>query len=485
MKSGSLSRRITLLLVATSLLVFAGGSLVMDHLVDHELKRRFHQGLLTQAQALTATLELEPWHLEPDNAAWLSAGLLSDAALHYDIRCGGRELAHSQAPPPQTPPDWPEAAQRKPMLGEMVLADGRHMGWTMMAFRLPLGEGWGRTPAEREQRWREGKHTVSRDCRLLLMQDRSRLDSIMLGMDWIFALGPLLALGVALFAVPLIVRRGLRPLGLLGERMGDIGPNEPGHRLAPTGMRELDPLVARFNEVLARMDDGLARERQFAGGLAHETRTRLAELRTLCEVESRYPSGRPLPALLAELGAIGAELETTVNALLLLTRLQSGLEQPRLDKVDPVALLERLLQRHEAAARQRGVGLRLERPAAPVEWRSDPALLEVVLGNLLGNACSYAPAGDTVQARVEAAALVVENAAPDLDAADLAHFGQRFWRKQPPHSGHAGLGLALAAAAAQALRLELDYRLRDGRLQARLHRADTPHRNGNDSHSAS
>jgi signal transduction histidine kinase len=306
------------------------------------------------------------------------------------------------------------------------------------------------------------------------MQDHSRLDAIMWNIDWILALGPALALLIALVAVPLIVRRVLQPLDALGERMGGIGPNSPGRRLATTGVRELDPLVARFNEVLARMDEGLARERQFAGGLAHETRTRLAELRALCEVESRYPSGRPLPALLGELGAIGAELENTVNALLLLTRLQSGLEPPQPAEVDPADLLERLRQRHEPAARRRGVALRLERAGDAAGWRTDPALLEVVLGNLVGNACSYAPAGDTVRIRVDGHAIVIENAAPELDADDLAHFGQRFWRKQPPHSSHAGLGLALATAAAQALRLELGYRLRDGRLQARLSRMPGP-----------
>ncbi|WP_329742775.1 sensor histidine kinase [Dyella sp. A6] len=471
MKWRSLSWRITLLLLATSLLVFAGGSLVMDHLVDHQLKLRFYQGLELQSQALAASMELEPWHVEPDNAAWLSAGLLGDAAIHYDIRCGGRELDQSRNPPPGYPPGWPAAAGMQPQIGELLLADGRHMGWTMRAFRMPLGEGWGHTRAEREQRWRTSKHIISRDCRLLLMQDRGRLDDIMLSVDGILVVGPLLALLIALLAVPLIVRRGLRPLGRLGDRMGDIGPHEPGRRLAPTGMYELDPLVARFNEVLARMDDGLARERQFASGLAHETRTRLAELRVMCEVETRYPSGRPLPDLLTELGTIGTELENTVNALLLLTRLQSGLEQAHFKAQDPTAQIERLLQRHESVARERDITLRLERiTKVTAAWQIDPALLEVVLGNLLGNACHYASAGDTVVVRIDETSITVDNAAPNLDESDLVHFGQRFWRKQPTHSGHAGLGLALARAAAQAMQLQLEYQLSEGRLQSILRR---------------
>src|SRR5690348_18009217 len=47
--------------------------------------------------------------------------------------------------------------------------------------------------------------------------------------------------------------RSLRPIGALVERMHSIGPNAPGQRLAPIGLKELDPLVARFNDVLGRM----------------------------------------------------------------------------------------------------------------------------------------------------------------------------------------------------------------------------------------
>jgi signal transduction histidine kinase len=250
--------------------------------------------------------------------------------------------------------------------------------------------------------------------------------------------------------------------------MAGSGPRAPGQRRAATGVRELDPLVARFNQVLERMDEGLTRERRFAGGLAHETRTRLAELRILCEVESRYPTGRPQADLLDELGRIGAELEATVQALLLLTRLQAGIERPRWHEVEPAALLERLAQRLRPEAARRGVQLRIDIDEPNLPWRSDAALLEVVLGNLLGNACYYAPAGDTVRVRLRGRELSIDNAAPSLDVEDLRHFGQHFWRKQLPDSGHSGLGLALVSAAARALDLSLDYRLTDGRLHVRI-----------------
>jgi signal transduction histidine kinase len=147
-----------------------------------------------------------------------------------------------------------------------------------------------------------------------------------------------------------------------------------------------------------------------------------------------------------------------VTALLLLTRLQSGLEQPQWQALPLASWLNRQLQRHHSAAANFGITLCIE-GTPPACLRTDPALLEVVIGNLLGNACAYAPRGDTVTLRLTATLLSIDNAAPNLGAEDLGNFGQRFWRKQLPHAGHAGLGLALAGAAAHALGLELDFRL--------------------------
>jgi signal transduction histidine kinase len=445
-KPPSLAARITLLLAATSLAVLGGGALAMDWRIDRAMEARFRDNLLTQAQALTTVVEVEQAAGTPRTPPALLAG---EGRAYYELRCDGLPVQHTLPPPPVVPAGWPQSAGVVPHFANLPHGKGR-LGTVMFAFQEPSTHG-----------------PPTRSCALLYAQDRRSFDRLLTALDWILGLGPALALLVALVAVPLIVRRGLRPVRALVERMRVIGPHAPGQRLPASGTRELDPLVARFNDVLARMDDGLARERQFASGLAHETRTRLAELRALTEVESRYPSGRSLPDILHEVGTIGAELEATVAALLLLTRLQSGLERPCLQSLALAPWLERQLQRHRALAAGRGVALAIE-GAPPTELHTDPALLEVAIGNLLGNAAAYAPAGDTVRLRLEPARLRVDNAAPELEPQDLASFGERFWRKQPPHAGHAGLGLALARAAAEALGMSLGFQLRDGRVHATL-----------------
>ncbi|MCX7513814.1 sensor histidine kinase [Frateuria hangzhouensis] len=446
MKPPSLAARITLLLVATSLAVLGGGALVMDLRIDQAMEARFRENLLTQAQALTTVVEVE----QAAGAARAPPSLLVDEGrAWYELRCEGLPPQRSSPPPPTVPDDWPRAADGTPRFANLRHARGPFAA-VMFSFQDP-----------------SVSHPPTRRCALLFMQDRRSFDRLLITLDWILALGPALALLVALAAVPLIVRRGLAPVRALVERMRDIGPHAPGERLTASGMRELDPLVARFNDVLVRMDEGLARERQFASGLAHETRTRLAELRALAEVEARYPSGRGLPQILGEIGQIGAELEATVSALLLLTRLKSGLEQPQRQPLGFRPWLERQLQRQRAPASQRGLTLAVD-GTPPANLHTDPALLEVVLGNLLGNACAYAPSGDTVQVRLGADGLRIGNAAPGLEPADLARLGQRFWRKQPPHAGHAGLGLALAHAAAEALGMGLRFELEGGRVYAVL-----------------
>ena len=455
MKPPSLATRITLLLVATSLALLGGGALLMDWRIDRAMEARFRENLLAQAHALTAVVEIEQAVGTPRTAPGLLAG---DDRTWYELRCADRPVQRSAPPPPASPPGWPHAAAPVPRFA-VVHRDGNPLGSVMFAFQDP--------PA--------AAGSAARRCRVLFMQDRHAFDRLLTTLDWTLVLGPALAMLVALVAVPLIVRRGLAPVRALAERMRGIGPHAPGRRLPASGLRELDPLVARFNDVLARMDEGLARERQFASGLAHETRTRLAELRALTEVEARYPSGREPARILGEIGQIGAELEATVTALLLLTRLQSGVEKPRHQALELAPWLERQLHRQHAESRLRQVALDVT-GTPPASLHTDPALLEVVLRNLLDNACTYAPAGDTVRIALDAGGLDIGNAAPGLEPADLASFGERFWRKQPPHAGHAGLGLALARAAATALGMSLHFGLCGGRLHARL--AWTPGRAG-------
>lgn len=455
MKRGALATSITLLLLVTSLLLFGAASLLMDASIDSRLEERFRETLLAQARAAATVIQLESEAPQTRGVLRPLGSLFGGhGRVYYELHCEGLPAVRSEPAPPVLPSGWPIGVGSEPAFVELE-HQGQPLGSVTFAFQGAFDPpDAGKRPISAL----EEPGAALRDCQLLFEQDRSQFDRLLLDIDWILAASPLLAVLIAFIAVPLIVRRGMRPMTRLVQSMDNIGPNAPGQRLDPTGVAELDPLVDRFNQVLERMDDGLARERQFASGLAHETRTRLAELRTLTEVELRYPSGRSMHQLLAEIGTISSELEATVTALLLLTRLQAGLDQPQPQPLDLGEWLERLVQRHRAASGSPTVNYQLHVIGTP-ELHTDPALLELVVGNLIGNAFAYAPAGDVIEIRADARGLRIDNAAPHLEAGDLPHLGQRFWRKQATHGGHAGLGLALALAAADALSLSLTFSL--------------------------
>lgn len=451
-KTFSLRARLTLLLALVVLIVFGAAAKIVDWRADTEMQQRFDASLLARAQSLAALTQIENGRIvvDIDNAA--TAPFPGDAnASWYEVSCGGVVVARTAEVPPSL------ATGLQPVFADAKVRGGRTL--RMVAFRF--------APTMDDQ---PAVAPGTPTCRLRYALDRGSLDDILHTLDFIL-LGSLLgACVLVILATPWLVRRGLRPLTALDHAMAGIGPDEPGGRLPTSGTSELAPLVARINEVLERMDAGLARERQFASGLAHEFRTRLAELRTLVDVETRYPSGRGLSSLLGEVGSIGAELEATITALLQLTRIQSGIEPSRPEGVSLASLLARLCARHQNAANARDVRIESAFDGdATFNITVDRALLEIVISNLLDNAVAHAPKGSSVTLRGDRNGVVVCNAAPALHQADLANFGQRFWRKGAHDAGHAGLGLALATAAARTLRMTLSFELDGGMLRAAVH----------------
>lgn len=450
MKPRSLAGRIALLVGVATMAILGGASVVMDQWVDAEMAQRFDSDLFSQASALSALATLDDGRLalgdsDSPHARWLSE---IDETV-YAMRCSGGQTLLSEPAPARYPDNWAERASAQPAYQD-VSVDHRVLRAVWFRFQPELAKEHG-----------DGTSTAigASSCSIIFMQPRTKLDDILEAIDGILVFTPMLALLAVLLITPMLVRRGLRPLAVLGNEMRHIGPQASGKRLPETGTRELEPLIGRFNGVLERMDEGVNRERQFAGALAHETRTRLAELRALVDVERRYPSGRPLDGLLAEIGSIGGELESTVSGLLLLTRLDAGVESMQRIAVDLDGILARQIEHVAPTLRRRGLRLDWQRPSTAATVIADPSLLAIVIGNLLGNASTYAPEGSGITIRREPRALLISNTAPGLDSSDVSHFGQRFWSKHPGSEGHAGLGLALAGAAARAMDFQLDFQL--------------------------
>lgn len=451
----SLRFRTTLLVIAAIVLVLGTATLVIDIRVDNEVAQRADTNLLERAQALADIYAMQT-HASAQHfpSHWIPTFLSDDGTIYFHIECRGQQVVSSDE---ASSLPWPALSQGQ-SIAFADAADSRGAELRAISLRFSEDINGARDAAQTAT-------PAAADCVLGLAVDRSEVVDFQESMDRIEFGCVVLGFLVVAVLTPLLITRSLRPLSGLAQAMEKIGPDTPSVRLKDTHIRELAPLTTRFNEVLSRMEEGLLRERQFASGVAHELRTPLAELRTAVEVEMRYPSGRDVHELLADIGEIGMKMERIVAALLLLTRIEARIEALELQRVDVSALSHALLLRNRQRVQDRDLELQTQIEPG-VAWMADPTLLDVALGNLLGNAVAYAPSGSTVVLRCSAHSWSVGNAAPELGEDDLARMQQPFWRKGKDAGVHAGLGLALAASAARAQSMRLTLALHDGFLQA-------------------
>ncbi|HYF36610.1 MAG TPA: HAMP domain-containing sensor histidine kinase [Prosthecobacter sp.] len=271
----------------------------------------------------------------------------------------------------------------------------------------------------------------------------------------------------------LALRIAMRPLARVGEQAAAMGAGTLHERFALEAMPvEIAPIVARLNDLMARLEEGFERERRFSGYLAHELRTPLAVIRSTAEVAAKWPE-QSSPEDFQEIAQAAARLQQTVDGLLLLSRAESSSADVTSEPVVLGPLIEECLALHVERVKKRDLTfeLRLD-PRATVE--TDPRLLRIIVSNLIANATEYAPAGSgiVVTAGAEDEILRVGNLAPGLTEEDLPRLFDRLWRKDAVRGDaeHAGLGLAIASSCAVALGLGLTAELDGSMIQMLLRR---------------
>ena len=295
---------------------------------------------------------------------------------------------------------------------------------------------------------------------ITVASSRQSLDATLHSMLAALGLSTGVLLASAWFLVPRVLRRGLRPLDDLADRVTGITADSLATRFPETGApAEIAPITRRLNDLLGRIGASFERERRFSADLAHELRTPLAELRSQAELALKWPDTRTANAD-ADTLAIAHRMEHLVTRLLALARAEGGQAGAASERV----IVESAVQAawrpfaEQAAARQLRVNFRIP---SDLVVESDPALLREILANLFSNAVDYTPAGGEVHLAANSTSdlfnLSVTNTVQGLDSDDVEKIFDRFWRKEASRSDdeHAGLGLALARCYAHALGWEL------------------------------
>ena len=158
---------------------------------------------------------------------------------------------------------------------------------------------------------------------LVLAHGREELEAFLLSLQVTLALVAAGLLAGTAVLVRAVLGVGLAPLDDLGLRLEALDAESLGRDAGDRGTPppSCAPMIRHLNGLLARLNESFAREKAFSANLAHELRTPLAELRAVAEVALKWPdepsSG---PEALAEIRAIGLQMESVVVNLLALAR---------------------------------------------------------------------------------------------------------------------------------------------------------------------
>lgn len=250
---------------------------------------------------------------------------------------------------------------------------------------------------------------------------------------------------------PLLVGRGLRPVGQLSEAVSRV--SEKDFRLPYDGTDlavELVPIHARLTQTLDLLRRAFAREKQAVADISHELRTPVAALLATLDVTLRKPrSTEQYRATLEECRVICRQLSQLVERIMTLAALDAGNDRTLISRVDAAELAAgcAAVIRPLAAANGITVTTHVEEP---LELDTDAGKLREILMNLLHNAVEYNKPQGTIglTARRDGPWVVFEvrDTGIGMTPEVKERIFERFFRADPSRHAtgvHAGLGLAI------------------------------------------
>jgi len=274
----------------------------------------------------------------------------------------------------------------------------------------------------------------------------------------------------ALVAAALLSRQLVGPLRKLTAASEAMAAGDLSQRVEVRTRDEIGELARAFNGMARDLEAADVQRQQMTADIAHELRNPLSVIRGNLEamLDGVYPID------VEHLGPIYEEtilLQRLVQDLRLLSLADAGQLQLVRADVDVSALLGAIADSVQAVAEDQGIRLHLIVPEGPLVVVGDADRLRQVIGNLVGNALRYTPAGGSVTLRTweqgKQIRIAVSDTGQGIAPKDLSHLFDRFYRADSSRdraSGGSGLGLAIARALVEAHggRIQVESALGEG-----------------------
>ena len=244
-----------------------------------------------------------------------------------------------------------------------------------------------------------------------------------------------------------------RPLTQLSAAAKKMADGDYSVRVNVPQTDEIGHLADEFNHMADQVARTARMQRELLANVSHDLRTPLTLIKGYAETVRDLTGGDEAKRT-DQLNVIVDEtdrLSGLVNSVMELSKVSSGTEQPQRVQFDLNQLCEEVAQRYQAVCAQNGWQLQLQLAGEPCPVYADPAMLERVLHNLLGNAMHHiGPDGAFIlrtALRGGGVRVEVEDHGAGIAREDLPYIFDRYYRSRSD-AGKAGTGLGLSITKA-------------------------------------
>ena len=253
---------------------------------------------------------------------------------------------------------------------------------------------------------------------------------------------------VALLVLPLARYITKRVKGLSGSA-ARIAEGDLSHRATVKGKDEIGDLGRAFNRMAEKLEKMVQGGKELTANVSHELRSPLARIRVAEELLREKLKGvheenwkRHLDGIREDI----EELDRLIGQILDLSKMDLYDTPLNPESLDPLALIEELLERFEPAMSQKGLKMTKELSFDP-PFIADRAALRTALSNVLGNAVKFTPENGTMRVAMGSKdgslEIRVTNAFEALSHEDLERIFDPFHRAEGAPKTGSGLGLAI------------------------------------------
>jgi two-component system, OmpR family, sensor kinase len=302
------------------------------------------------------------------------------------------------------------------------------------------------------QEWRVYGQAVE-GATLVVMRNHERVEDSLSQFTASFMILSPLAVLLAFGLGYALAGQALNPVTSLTKAAYDLAQRRAWRETLPEPKRkdELWRLATATNTLLGTLANVIETERRFTADAAHELRTPLTVLQGRLEQTLERNRDDTLTPLLSKSAKALEDLLTLVEKLLLLSRTEAGqgLSQER---VDLNGVLLKASEMVRPLCDKKGLTFRVSGANKPVAVRGDAVALELMIRNLLENACKFTERGEVslkVQQEEHVATLIVEDTGKGIPPEALPQLFERFYQADVRHRRMgSGLGLALVKSIA-------------------------------------